>query len=152
MTATESLTVMVTDEQSLVIERVFNAPPELVWRAWTEAEHFARWYGPEGFTVPKCEIDFRVGGRYSLTMRSPDGWEMQNTGVYQEIVLFEHFVATMEAELHDDTLLTVTLEDLGDGRTKLTLRQDGWADPEMAGGAGGGWSQALEKLAAELAR
>lgn len=152
MTATESLTVMVTDEQSLVIERVFDAPPELVWRAWTEAEHFARWYGPEGVTVPKCEIDFRVGGRYSLTMRSPDGWEMQNTGVYQEIVIFEHFVATMEAEIHDDTLLTVTLEDLGDGRTKLTLRQDGWADPNMAAGAGGGWSQALEKLAVELAQ
>lgn len=150
MTATESLTVTVTDEQSLVIERVFDAPPELVWRAWTEAEHFARWYGPEGFTVPRCEIDFRVGGRYSLTMRSPDGWEMQNTGVYQEIVLFEHFVATMEAEIHDDTLITVTLEDLGDSRTKLTLRQDGWPDPNMAAGAGGGWSQAFEKLAAEL--
>ncbi len=152
MTATESLTVTVTDEQGLLIERVFDAPPELVWRAWTEAEHFARWYGPEGFTVPECEIDFRVGGRYSLTMRSPDGWEMRNTGVYQEIVFLEHFVATMEAELHDDTLLTVTLEDLGDGRTKLTLRQDGWADADMAAGAGGGWAQAFDKLATELAR
>ena len=148
MTTAES--TITTDEQGVMIERVFDAPRELIWQAWTEAEHFARWYGPVGFTVPECELDFRVGGSYALTMRSPDGWEMQNTGVYREIVPNERFVATMGADLHEETLLTVTLEDLGDGRTKLTVRQDGWADPQMAAGAGGGWSQAFEKLAAEL--
>ena len=149
MTTTES--TISTDERGVQLERTFDAPLELVWQAWTEAEHFARWYGPEGFSVPSCEFDFRVGGEYSLVMRSPDGWEMRNFGVFQEIEPMSRFVATMSADMHGETTLTVSLEDLGEGRTRLTMRQDGWPDPQMAEGAGGGWSQALDKLAAELA-
>ena len=147
---TEAESTITIDEQGVQIERTFNASPELVWQAWTQAEHFARWYGPEGFTVPTCRFDFRVGGEYSLVMRSPDGWEMRNFGVFKEIEPLERFVATMSADMHDETILTVSLEDLGDGRTKLTMRQDGWPDSQMAEGAGGGWAQALGKLALAL--
>ena len=149
MSSDESQTSI--DEQGLLMQRVFDAPRELVWQAWTEAEHFARWYGPEGFTVPTCEFDFRVGGAYTLVMRSPDGFEMRNHGVFQEIEPLERFVATMAADVHDETTISVTLEDLGDGRTRLTFRHDGWGDPQMAEGAGGGWGQAFDKLARELA-
>ena len=69
----ESEQQSVTEDQGLIMERVFNAPRELVWRAWTEPERFASWYGPQGFTVPTCEMDFRVGGSYSLVMRSRSG-------------------------------------------------------------------------------
>ena len=93
MPATDSIAVGQQDE-GLVVERVFDAPRELVWRAWTEPEHFMRWYGPTGFTMPACEIDFRVGGRHLWGLRSPDGWEYWTTGVYREIVRFERFVAT----------------------------------------------------------
>ena len=147
--ASESVTT--TDEQGLLMERVFDAPRELVWSAWTEPEHFARWYGPHGFTIPTCEMDFRVGGAYSLVMRAPNGFEMANHGVYKEIVPLERFVASMAADVHDETTLTVTLEELSDGRTKMTMRQAGWPSAEMAEGAGGGWGQAFEKLAVELA-
>jgi uncharacterized protein YndB with AHSA1/START domain len=75
---TEDESTITTDERGVQIERTFDASPELVWQAWTEAEHFARWYGPKGFSVPNCDFDFRVGGEYSLVMRSPDGWEMRN--------------------------------------------------------------------------
>ncbi len=147
---TESEQQSVTEDQGLIMERIFNAPRELVRRAWTEPERFASWYGPQGFTVPTCEMDVRVGGSYSLVMRSPDGWEMSNTGVFQEIVPLERFVATMSADVHDETVITVELEDVGDGRTKMTFQHTGWADAQMAESAGGGWSQAFEKLAAEL--
>ena len=151
-----------TEEQGLVIERIFDAPRELVWRAWTEPEQLMRWYGPTGMTSQACEIDLRVGGRYLWGLRSPEGQEYWNTGVYREIVPLERFVATQSmADEHgnvismgDDfpleTIVTVTLEDLGGGRTKLTLRQAGFPD-DMAAHAGGGWNQAFDKLAAVLA-
>lgn len=155
-------------QQAAVVERVLDAPRELVWRAWTEPEHFMRWYGPKGFTMPTCQIDFRVGGRHLFGLRSPDGWAYWTTGVYQEIVPLERFVATdsladehgnivtaahygMGADAPLETLITVTFEDLGGGKTKLTVRQTGWADENMAAGASGGWNQAFDKLEGVLA-
>ena len=158
MTAGDSARVS-TEEQALVIERVFDAPRELVWQAWTEPEHFMRWYGPKGFTVPTCEIDFRVGGRRLIGMRSPDGQEYWTAGVYLEIVPPERFVATEAfSDEHGNVVsppgdgvpvemtITVTLEDLGDGKTKLTLRHAGWADDSMAAGASAAWNEAFNKL------
>jgi uncharacterized protein YndB with AHSA1/START domain len=161
MTASDSSQVT-TDDEGVVIERVFDAPRELVWQAWTDPEHFKRWYGPTGFTLPTCEIDLREGGSHLWGMRSPDGFEMFTTGVYQEIVPLERFVVTevsadkdgnvvpMMGDAPMETLLTVTLEDLGDGKTKVTLQQTGFPDPNMAAGAGGGWNQAFDKLEAAL--
>ena len=153
---------------SLVIERVFNAPHELVWQAWTDAEQFKRWYGPQGMTTHTCEIDFRVGGRHLFGLSSPNGFEYWTTGVYQEIVAPERFVASdamsdkdgnvvpashygMPENVPSETLLSVILEELGDGKTKLTLTQAGWPDDTMAQGAGSGWNQAFDKLADALA-
>ncbi len=78
----------------LVIERIFQAPREVVWRAWTEAERFARWYGPQGFTVPTCQIDPRVGGRLLTCMRSPDGKDFWYTGAFKEVDPPARFVHT----------------------------------------------------------
>jgi uncharacterized protein YndB with AHSA1/START domain len=154
-----------TTEQELVIERVFDAPLELVWKAWTEPEHMMRWWGPKGYTAPACEIDFRVGGKYLNCMRSPEGQDYWSTGVYREIVPLERIVATdsfadehgnvvpathygMTAEMPLEMLVTVTFEDLG-GKTKLTLRHAG-LPAEMRTDAGQGWSESLDKLAQSL--
>ena len=154
---------MGTERPGPLVERVFDAPLELVWRAWTEPEQFARWYGPTGFTVPTCEIDFRVGGRHLFGMQSPDGQGYWSTGIYREIVPLERVVFTdsladehgnivaMDEGAPLETTVTVTFEDLGGGKTRVTLRQDGWPNDGMAAGANAGWSQALEKLAALLA-
>ena len=72
--------------QGLVITRIFDAPRELVWKAWTNCEHLKRWWGPEHFTAPACKIDLRVGGKYLFCMRSPQGQDYWSTGVYREIV------------------------------------------------------------------
>ena len=105
MTASDSARAG-TEQQGLVIERIFDAPRELVWRAWTEPEHFMRWYGPQGMTLPSCEIDFRVGGRHLFGMRSPDGQEYWSSGVYREIVPLERFVFTdSPADEHGNVVL-----------------------------------------------
>jgi len=152
----------------VVIERVFDAPRELVWRAWTEPEHFMRWYGPAGMMTIVCDVDLRVGGRRLIGMRSPDGQEYHTTGVYRELVPPHRFVATespadtdgnaltpsaygMPEGMAMETIVTVTLEDLDGGRTRMTLRQAGFPSDDWAQGAGRGWHQALDKLVAVLA-
>ena len=146
----------------LVVSRVFDAPPELVWRAWSVPEHFMKWWGPSQFTSPAATLDFRVGGKYHAAMRSPDGRVFWTGGVYREIVPFRRIVYTdsfADAEgnivpashygmpdIPIETIVAITLDDLG-GKTKLTLRHTGLP---MADGAKAGWTESLEKLAESL--
>ncbi len=144
-----------------VVEHIFDAPPELVWKAWAEPEHFMRWFGPQGFTIPSCEIDFNVGGKYLCCMRDPSGKDYWLAGEYREIVPTQRMVCTQgmadqngnvmsESESGmGESVITVTFEDLG-GKTKLTLTQTGFPTDEGAQMAGMGWNQAFEKLAATL--
>ena len=150
-----------------VITRIFDAPPSLVFRAWTDPEHVKRWWGPNGFTMPFCTIDLRVGGVFHYCMRSPDGQDYWGKGVYREIVEPERLVFTdtfsdeagnvvppthygMSADWPTETLVTVTFED-HDGKTKLTLRSPlGTAPQAEREGAQQGWSESLDRLAQVL--
>jgi uncharacterized protein YndB with AHSA1/START domain len=67
----------------LIIERIFDAPREMVWKAWTDPTYVSHWWGPKDFTAPFCKIDFRVGGRFHYCMRSPKGEEYWNVGEYR---------------------------------------------------------------------
>jgi uncharacterized protein YndB with AHSA1/START domain len=158
-------------QQELVITRDFDAPRELVWKAWTEPEHMMRWWGPKGFTSPHCEIDFRVGGKWFSAMQSPEfneGRPIWGIGVYREIVPMERIVCTdsfadehgnvvpathygMGADFPPEMLVTVTFEDLG-GKTRMTLRHAGLPAGEMSDGAQQGWSESFDKLAESLAK
>jgi uncharacterized protein YndB with AHSA1/START domain len=159
-----------TKEGALVIERVFNAPRELVWKAWTDPEQVKKWWGPKDFTtpVPVAEIDFRVGGKSLNCMAFPDGREIWSTGVYKEIVPPERFVTTdcfsdkdgnvvhgsvygMPEDLPMEMMLTVTFEDVGGGKTKMTLVHEGLPAGEMLGGANQGWNESFDKLDVLLA-
>ena len=157
-----------TKQQGIVITRIFNAPREKVWKAWTDPELMKRWWGPKHFTSPFCKIDFRVGGKYLYCMRSPEGQEFWSTGVYREIVPLERIVCTdsfadekgnvvpathygMGEEVPLEMLVTVTFEDLG-GKTRMTLRHEGLPAGEMRDGAGAGWSESFDKLAEYLAK
>src|SRR2546426_8488738 len=86
-----------TTEEALVIERVFDAPRELVWKAWTDPEMLMKWTGPQMFTCPHYELDLRVGGKFLMAMQSPEfneGKPIWSTGVYREIVPLERLVMT----------------------------------------------------------
>lgn len=153
----------------LVIERVFDAPRELVWRAWTEPEHFMQWWGPEGFTTPHCTIDLRVGGHLHFCMHSDEYGDFWAGGVFYEVdppaklVYGDYFADeagnrvspsyyNMSPEFPEETLTTLTLEDLGEGRTRMTLHQALPSSVAEQAGASGGWSQSFDKLAAYLAQ
>lgn len=153
-------------EQALEITRVFNAPRELVWKAWTDPERFKQWWGPKGFTIPSCRIDLRVGGEYLYCMRSPEGKDYWCTGVYKELTEPERLVATdcfadangkvvpatqygMSAEFPLEMLVTVTFEDYG-GKTRQTLRHVGIPPGKDMDGAREGWSESFDKLAEML--
>ncbi|MGE5456807.1 MAG: SRPBCC family protein [Methanococcaceae archaeon] len=151
-----------TEDQELIITRVFDAPRNRVWEVWTEPEHVMEWWGPEGFTAPIIKTDFRVGGKSLFCMRSPEGEDFWSTGVYQEIVEQEKIVTTdsfsdaqgnvvpashygMSGDWPLELLVTVTFEEDG-GKTKLTLRHEGFPDRENRDLAKAGWNESLDKL------
>jgi uncharacterized protein YndB with AHSA1/START domain len=147
-------------EREVVITRVFDAPRELVFKAWTDPKIMKEWYGPKMFTNTVCELDVRVGGAWHIVMRGPDGVEYPGRGVYREIVKPERLVFTSEATDKDGKVIlaglaTVTFAEEG-GKTKLTLRVRATAMVDYAvaflGGMEPGWSQSLDGLAEELAR
>jgi|HubBroStandDraft_6_1064221.scaffolds.fasta_scaffold426392_2 uncharacterized protein YndB with AHSA1/START domain len=145
--------------REIVITRLFDAPPEVVFEAWTNPEQLAQWWGPEGFTNPVCELEVRVGGDWRIVMRAPDGAMYPCRGVYLEIVAPERLVFTNIAVDDEGTpvldgLTTVTFEG-EDGTTKLTLRTSAVAlvpgAVEKLAGMDTGWSMSLDRLARELA-
>jgi uncharacterized protein YndB with AHSA1/START domain len=150
----------------LVITRIFCAPGDLIWRAWTDPEHLKKWWGPKNFSTPVSKIDFRVGGRYLHCMRSPEGQEFWSTGTYKEIVPRERIVCTdsfadaegnvvpathygISADFPMELEVTVMFEEQ-DGQTKMTLRHIGIPEGEMKDQTGAGWNESFDKLAQSL--
>ena len=83
--AATSNAVTESSDRELVLTRIFDAPRSLVFKAWTEPRHLARWWGPRGFSVVSCEMDPRTGGSYRFHMRGPDGTDHWPQGVFREI-------------------------------------------------------------------
>ena len=123
MTATESGTLIVTtpSDREVVATRVFDAPRELVWKAYTEPEHQQQWMlGQAGWTMPVCEMDLRPGGAYRFVWRKEDGTEMTITGTVREVEAPERMVSTEEwGGDWPEALNTIDFAE-DDGRTTLT--------------------------------
>jgi uncharacterized protein YndB with AHSA1/START domain len=141
--------------------RTFDAPRELVWRAWTDPKHLMQWWGPHGFSAPVCELDVRPGGAILIHMHGPDGTVYPMKGVFLEVVEPERLVFSSIAQEDDqgngqlELLTTITLAER-DGKTELTLQATVVkAAPEAAGPLAGmeeGWKQSLDKLTSYLAK
>ena len=139
-------------QRTLVITRIFDASPRLVFTAWSKPEHLARWFGPSDFTLPACEQEFREGGRYRFCMHAPDGGDHWVWGEYREISEYDRLVFTWIrqddlAAPWVDNVVTLTFEDMG-GRTRFTLHHALFATQEHRDEHNGGWSECLDRLAA----
>ena len=147
-------------EQEVVLTRIFDAPRALVFKMWTDPKHLREWFGPGVFTNPVCEVDARVGGKWRIVMRDPQGNDYPCGGVYREVVeperlAFTNIATDKEGNPIIDGFTTVIFEEQ-DGKTKLTLRTRGTAMVDYAAaylkGMEAGWAQSLDSLAEELAR
>ena len=148
-----------SENDQIVIERVLNAPIGLIWQMWTEPEHFKKWYGPNGATIPVAEMDVRIGGKRLICMEMR-GMKMWTVGEYTTIVPNTRLAYTesmadengnvvspsamgMPEGYPPTTEVIVALEDIG-GRTKMVMTHAGMPADS---GADGGWNQAFDKLA-----
>lgn len=135
----------------LLIEREYMAPRDLLFEVWSQPKHLANWWGPNGFTMPSCEVDFRVGGNYRICMRSPEGEDHWVRGEYKVIDAPGRLVFTWLRENPDgsiwcDTLVEITFEG-SSGETRFRMMQTGFATSSQRDEHRGGWSESLNRLA-----
>jgi len=145
-----------SSNRELVLTRIIDAPPEKVFKAWTDPELLKQWFAPLPYTTPVAELDVRPGGASLIIMRSPDGTDMPNRGVYLEVVENQRLVFTDNYtkawELSEKPFMTVilTFEDEG-GKTKYTARVCHWTVPDREAhekmGFHQGWAQCTDQLA-----
>jgi uncharacterized protein YndB with AHSA1/START domain len=137
---------------SVTLKRHFKAPPAKVFAAWTDPEKMTRWMGPEGVVGLAAEIDPRVGGRYRLLMKAPDGNEHDVSGVYREVVPNQKLVFTWawKSTPERESLVTIELKPDGDG-TLLTLTHEQFFDETARDHHQQGWVGSLDKLEKFLA-
>lgn len=160
------------NDEGIVIERVFDAPREMVWKAWTDPEIVKKWWGPEGFWAPSVKIDFRVGGKYTYGMHGTKGseWDrdMYSAGEYKEIVPLEKLVVTdyfsdsegnmiepakegQDPNFPKEMTVTVLFEEVEPGKTKLSIiypkpESDAQFEAMKKSGMKEGWNSSLDKL------
>jgi uncharacterized protein YndB with AHSA1/START domain len=157
---------MANDRKELVITRTFNAPRELVWRAWTDQNMIKRWWGPRGVTNPTCEWDARPGGKINIVMLAGKelgdfaGQKWPMTGTFREVTPQSRLVYTANAldDVKDillETETTVDFEGLG-GKTKMKIHiVVTKAGPKAAFALQGmevGWNQQIDKLGEMLGK
>lgn len=161
------------DDNGLKIERIFNAPKDKVWDAWTNPKIIKQWWGPEGFTAPSIKVDLKVGGKYIYAMQGPVGseWDkvMYSAGEYKEIVPNEKMVVTdyfsdengnkinpdkmgQEQNFPEELTVTVLFEEIDDNQSKIVIV---YPKPEskeaveamLKSGMKEGWLSSLDKMA-----
>ncbi|MBO6540926.1 MAG: SRPBCC domain-containing protein [Rhizobiaceae bacterium] len=141
----------------LTIKRVFDAPRELVYACWTREEHMRNWFFPKDFNVPVAQSDIRQGGSYRSCLRAPDGTDYWVGGTYRELlpperIVFTHAWQDEAGNAEYETVVTITLKELGGGKTQLTFHQAFFLSEASRDGHETGWAESLDNLAAYLVR
>lgn len=139
------------------ITRVFDAPRDLVWQAWTTPAMLVHWFGCAAFTTVDAAVDLRVGGQWRVVLRTPDGEDIPSYGTYTAVRPIDHLAFTHQWEKapvevnppHHRTLVTVDLFDEG-GRTRMEFRQTGLVSEASRDSHIGGWCDSMDALAGRL--
>lgn len=146
------------DDATLILTRMLNAPQELAFEAWTSAEHIQQWMRPEpGMVIPRASMDLRVGGKFRIQMKVPDGEFLTAVGVFKEVKAPERLVYTWDwekdgsgeefGEVEGKTSL-VTVEFLKRGeRTEMVLMHSRFATVESRDNHARGWGRIAESFA-----
>jgi uncharacterized protein YndB with AHSA1/START domain len=158
-------------KRDLVVTRVIDAPVEQVWKAWIDPERVMQWWGPQGFTSPLAEMDFREGGTSLVCMRAPEefgGQDLYNTWTYRKIVPMQQieFVLNFSDEdgktvdpvtiglppdIPQDVRHVVTFKAVGDNKTEMTVTEYGYTSDQVFDLSKAGLEQCLDKMAASFA-
>jgi uncharacterized protein YndB with AHSA1/START domain len=159
---------LMSETFDVVVTRVFSVPPEEAWRAWGESDLVKQWWGPTGFSCPAADVDLRVGGRTLVAMRAPaefGGGDMYSTWTYTEVQPHARIAYVfnfadpqgnrllpadlgMPPGIPDDGEHLVTFDDLGNGETKMTIVEGGYATEEARNLSQGGLEQCIDKMEA----
>jgi uncharacterized protein YndB with AHSA1/START domain len=150
------MSATIADDRVLTVTRTFDAPRERVWAAWIDFNHATHFDGPPGHPMKSMRSDLRVGGEWRNVMRH-DGREHPQSGIYREVRAPEALSFTFAWEQEDgsrgpETLVTVTLEEIAPGKTRLTLQQGVFPNTRTRDGHRGGWNRALDAFAQFLAQ
>jgi uncharacterized protein YndB with AHSA1/START domain len=140
-------------KRELVIRRVFDAPRDLVFKVWTDRGHAIRWWGPKDFTTPELEMDLRPGGAWRAIIRSPDGKDYPQHGVFREIVAPERLVFTFiwDDKPSEEMLVTVTFAERG-RNTEITFRKGPFTSVDSHDSEQQGWNEFFDRLEAYVAK
>ena len=159
MKNTGTLKVTTPSDREIVMVRVFDAPRHLVWRAFTRPELIQRWLGPHGWTLPVCEVDLSVGGKYRYVGEGPDGTRLGWGGTFKELVPEERIVHTESFDDYPGEALITSIWTESGGKTTLTLTmllaskeiRDAIIATGMEHGAAESYDRLAEMLAEERA-
>jgi uncharacterized protein YndB with AHSA1/START domain len=155
---TASASDIATEERTLVITRIFDAPRELVFKLWSDPKHLVQWMGPREYPAMKVDNDFRVGGKWRIGLRSIDGSEdLWQSGVYREIDAPRKLAFTFMWEgmkggtPPNETFVSIELKNL-DGKTRMTFRQFLFDTVSNRNGHNYGWNSTFDRLDSYLAQ
>ena len=140
----------------LHVQRVLRAPRSVVFRALTEPQEWAKWWGPDGFVIPSVECDLRPGGRYRIAMRPPDGDLFHLVGEFVEVDPPAYLSYTFRWEDPDpedrETVVRLSVREIDDVRAELVLDQGDFATEQRLTLHEEGWAQSLDKLERLMSR
>jgi len=153
-----------TETRDLVITRVFDAPVDRVWKAWSEGSEVMKWWGPKVFTSPIARMDFREGGSSLVCMRSPDGHDMYNSWTYKKIVPNERIEFVLDwadkegkrvdpssmglpSNMPRDVRHVITFKAIASNKTEMTVTEFGYTSKELYDLSKAGLEECLDKMA-----